>query len=292
MAPSEPTAEAQSWLRESDLADADALVREASWNQTAADWRIFIELGKVRAIRNGSGHVIATAATLAYGNRFAWISMVMVAAAHRRRGLATRLLRNCIDDLTAADLVPVLDATPAGREVYRKLGFMDAWSFLRLQRRARQVLEVGSAAGHGIQVFPLADHAWPALCALDAAAFGADRTQLLTRLSGRAPGASFFAERHGRIAGFVLGRDGGIAHQIGPLVADDEAIAHALLTRALAAIEGPVFIDVPDAKENTQKLLAAAGFVSQRGFIRMLLHRGAAFDDGARTFGIVGPEFG
>ena len=115
-------------------ADAEALVAEAGWNQVAADWRIFLDLGTVYAVR-ADGRVIATAATLPYGGRFAWISMVLVAAAHRRHGLATRLLHRCIADITAAGLVPVLDATPAGRAVYAPLGFQEPGAS-RASRRA------------------------------------------------------------------------------------------------------------------------------------------------------------
>ena len=50
-------------LRAEDLGDADALVKEAGWNQAEADWRIFLDLGTVFAIRD-QGRVIATAATL------------------------------------------------------------------------------------------------------------------------------------------------------------------------------------------------------------------------------------
>ena len=85
------------------------------------------------------GRVIATAAMLPY-ERFAWISMVLVTAAHRRRGLATRLLHRCIADVKAAGLVPVLDATPAGATVYRRSDFAAAWGFARFasERRAIQ----------------------------------------------------------------------------------------------------------------------------------------------------------
>src|SRR5262245_62002244 len=95
-------------LELADLPDAQALVAEAGWNQVAADWRTFIDFGTVYAVRDG-GRVIATAATLPYGGRCAWISMVLVAASHRRQGLATRLLHRCIADIKSAGLVPVLD---------------------------------------------------------------------------------------------------------------------------------------------------------------------------------------
>ena len=130
-------------LAPGDLGDAEALVAEAGWNQVAADWRIFLGLGTVYAIRDGAC-VIATAATLPYGRTCAWISMVLVAATHRRQGLATRLLRRCIDDILAAGLVPVLDATPAGRAVYRPLGFQDAWGFARLAAAKRTAVACGS----------------------------------------------------------------------------------------------------------------------------------------------------
>ena len=41
-------------------------------------------------------------------------------------------------------------------------------------------------------------------------------------LRGRLPAAELIAERGGRIAGFLLGRDGRMAAQIGPLIAEDD----------------------------------------------------------------------
>src|SRR5437764_12005774 len=101
-----------------ELAQAGALVAEANWNQTTDDWKLFIERGRVYAVHAPDGRIVATTATLPYGDRFAWISMVLVAAAWRRRGLATRLMRRAPDDLAAARRVPVLDATPDGRAGY------------------------------------------------------------------------------------------------------------------------------------------------------------------------------
>ncbi len=63
--------------------------------------------------------------------------MVLVTAEFRRRGLASNLLRNAASMICGAPAcVPVLDATPAGREVYRGLGFADTWSFARFARGA------------------------------------------------------------------------------------------------------------------------------------------------------------
>src|SRR5712691_8388881 len=279
-------------LSPSELADADALVREANWNQLPADWRIFIERGRLYVAQTADGRIVATTAILPYGGRFAWISMVLVTGEFRRRGLATLLMRRAMDELAALSLVPVLDATPDGHAVYRALGFEDSWGFHRLTRRERPRAVEPSPAPDGVTVRPIADADWPALCAYDAAAFGADRSAVLARLRGRLPAAELIAERNGRLVGFLLGRDGRVAAQVGPLIAEDDAVARALLARALDALEGPVFIDLADAKADVRGFLEARGFSAQRPFTRMLYGRSQRYDDAARTFPVVGQEFG
>jgi len=267
-----------------DLPDAQALVAEAGWNQVAADWRMFVDFGTAYAVRQN--RVVATAAWIPYG-ACAWISMVLVAGSHRRRGLATQLLHRCIADVTGARLIPVLDATPAGRLVYAPLGFKEAWGFSRFVLERRRVAPASSVGTE-----PITDAAWPALCGYDAAVFGNDRSAVLGRLRSRLPPAELLARRDGQIAGMLLGRDGRIAFQLGPLIADDDETAKALLARALSQIDGPIYIDVADAKAGVRAFLEAAGFTVQRPFTRMLLGRNGSFDDVARTYAVIGPEFG
>ena len=77
-------------LAAGEVAAACALVAEAGWNQNAADWRIFLELGSATALKTGTGRLVATAATLPYPSGFGWISMVLVTGEFRRRGIADR----------------------------------------------------------------------------------------------------------------------------------------------------------------------------------------------------------
>jgi GNAT superfamily N-acetyltransferase len=288
MASSEPRLAAKPSLTPSELDDVGALVREARWNQLAADWRIFLALGRLYAIPTQEGRIVATTATLPYGGRFAWISMVLVATEYRRRGLATRLMQQAMQDLSAAALVPVLDATPDGHAVYRRLGFEDSWGFQRLMRRERQA----APAPAGVTVRPVTNTDWQAVCAYDAAAFGAERGAVLAGLRGRLPAADLVAMRGNEIVGFLLGRDGRLAAHLGPLIADDDAIARALVARALDAIDGLLFIDLADSKTELRRFLDAHGFAAVRPFTRMLCGASARFDDPARTFAVVGPEFG
>src|SRR5258708_40111976 len=92
MASSAPPAYAIAPLTAAEIDQARLLVAEAGWNQVAADWQLFLDLGTVHAVRTPDGRVVATGATLPYGGRFAWISMVLVAGDHRRRGPAPQPL--------------------------------------------------------------------------------------------------------------------------------------------------------------------------------------------------------
>ena len=282
-------------LSSSELDDVAALIAEAQWNQVAADWRVFLALGRLYAATTPSGRIVATTATLPYGGRFAWISMVLVAGSYRRRGLATLLMRRAIDELVAGGLVPLLDATPAGRAVYRALGFADCWSFGRLLRRDSPILPSPARAGglaRGVTVRAICDADWPQLRAFDATAFGAERNAVLAGLRGRLRCAELVAETTGRIVGFMLGRDGRLASHLGPLIAESDDIAEALLARAVCDTAGPLFIDVADKKSATKTFLQQQGFMVSRPFTRMAYGGAIRFDDPARTYAVVGPEFG
>lgn len=274
-------------LAECDLEGAQALVAEAGWNQSAADWRIFLELGQAIAVKDAEGRLAATAATLPYPSGFGWISMVLVARAFRRRGIASRLLGRCIATLQASGMVPVLDATPAGREVYKPLGFRDGWA-IRRWRRAGTAPPAGLAGG--VRALQAAD--WPALLRLDAAAFGCDRARLLQRLRERSADFACVAAQGARLRGFLLGREGRIATQLGPIVAEDEGTAAFLAAWACARLRTPLIVDALERHGGFARHLAASGFEIERPYTRMALGRDELFGDPRRMVAIAGPELG
>ena len=168
-------------LRLEDLAGCVALSRSANWNQNEADWRLMLELGHGWGVFAPDGTLAASTLVLPYGGRFAWVSMVLVLPAQRRKGYATKLLRVALDDLRRRGLTPMLDATPAGREVYLQEGFRDTWGFSRL----RSSSSAPGEAAPGVRSLAAAD--WPSVLALDAPAFGASREPLLRVLAARLP---------------------------------------------------------------------------------------------------------
>jgi len=275
-----------------DVDGAQALVAESGWNQVGADWQLFVDLGAAFKVTDETGAVIATVATLPYAG-FGWVSMVLVARSHRRQGIATALLEHGITLLRGQGLIPVLDATPAGRTVYQPLGFRDGWSLTRWHRGAHAV----PWPAHGAAIVrPLREDDWPQVLALDLQAFGADRAEVLRLLAARSRGFACVRESAGRVEGFLLGRDGRLATQVGPVVVtapgNGAEQAASLLAHAHARIEGPVLIDVLDAHAALRPQLTAAGFEVERGYTRMALHDSAGFGDTHRMVAIAGPELG
>jgi GNAT superfamily N-acetyltransferase len=263
-------------LTDADLPRAAALSRLVGWNQVPRDWALFLAHGEGRALDDGQDALAATAAVIRHGAGLAWISMVLVRPDLRRQGHATALMRWAMEAL-ASTRCAALDATPAGREVYRRLGFRDLWGF---SRWSLPVLPVVPGAR------PLRAGDWPAVLALDAAAFGAPREPLLRDFAARSPG---FVLDGG--AGFALTRDGARGAQVGPVVARDDNAARALIATARAALPGDAVIDLPDARDGIAAWLASAGGAVQRPFTRMALGADPP-GDASLIAAVAGPEFG
>lgn len=285
-------------LADGDVGAAMRLSSEAGWNQTERDWRLMLGIGNgIGIVRAGAERgLIATAVTIPYGEPvprdaapFGWISMVLVAAAWRRRGLATWLLDRSIAQLRAQGRIAVLDATPAGRGVYRLRGFQDGPTLERLETTAP-----APDAGVPLQAVEIrrvrADD-FDALRAFDAPAFGGDRAAVLAHLAERWPEAAQLALRDRRIVGYVLARDGHRATQIGPLVAPDSGAAITLFEAAWRATAGPVFTDAVVAQAAFCRHLRHRGFTVQRTFTRMSLG-GPVPGDRRDVFLAAGPELG
>jgi GNAT superfamily N-acetyltransferase len=282
------------------LADLPAALRlsmQAGWNQVEDDWRAMLEggwaLGRAGP-EPGASELIATALTVPLGARLAWISMVLVDQAWRRRGLGTRLLQRCIAQLSGEGVTAGLDATPAGRLVYAPLGFQPLYGIARL------ILEPGADLGGGLAAAPPGDLAVRPLAAADLAGLAEwdaarsfmRRDRLLADLHRRLPAAAWLATRAGAIAGFALGRNGRLSNQLGPVMADDAATARALLGAALRATGRAAILDLPERHGEFHAWLRAAGAQPQRDYTRMLLGPPGALPPPDNLFAIAGPELG
>lgn len=203
-------------LTPDDIQAAGRLSEEAGWNQTVQDWLLMIEHGHAVGLVEPDGTLAATALVFPFEHRVAWISMVLVTPARRRQGLATRLLGHCLTHCKQAGITPVLDATEAGRRVYVPLGFADLYAISRWERAPsiHTAVPVSPQAAPAIRPMTPAD--LDGLATWDCARFGASRASVLHHCWQTAPHlASIAEEAGGTLAGYLLGRPGHRATQLG-----------------------------------------------------------------------------
>jgi GNAT superfamily N-acetyltransferase len=255
------------------------LSAEAHWNQNEADWRFFLGQGNVFGVRDQGGQLIATAALLPYASGNAWISMVLVTANWRRRGLATGLVDACLDAAARQSLTSWLDATPAGAAVYGRLGFVATLELRRLRLERPRTPEAATPQ-------PLSGYHLSEFITRDAGAIGFDRSTLLTELAGRP--TSRLVSRDDAV---TLVRDGRKARHIGPLFAADSNRALALVDTIARSESGPLLIDAVSTQQEFVEGLTGSGWRIERPFQRMRFG-GVTAQVAEPPFAVAGPEYG
>lgn len=281
-------------VRPIDAAHSDAvwpLSIEAGWNQNVADWRFMLGAGRGFGCVGPDGRWQASSLILPFGQKLAWISMVLVTRERRRGGVGTGLLRHCIETVQSAGAVAGLDATELGRPIYLPLGFRDLYEISRWH--FDQTGDTSIPPPAGISLRPLTAADLPRLAVYDRPLTGMERPAILAHLAARQPGRAWVAaDAAGRIAGFVLGREGRVATSLGPVVADNEAVAVALIARAAASEAGPFIMDVPVVHRAVRAWLEAQRATTPRGYTRMTLGEAKGLDDPSHVFALAGPELG
>ncbi|MDA7417829.1 GNAT family N-acetyltransferase [Xenophilus arseniciresistens] len=284
MASTEPAARAEALaaLDAATLAMLGELVLQSQWNQTDEDWALFAREGRIHVVRDAAQQrIVASGAVLPMGAHDAWISMILVDPASRGRGLGRTVFEACLQDLERQGRSAWLDATPAGEALYVQYGFEPLWRLARWQREPRP------ATGAPLPQGRASSDALEALAALDAQALGQPRPAVLQDLALR-EGSQLLRDAQG----FAIVRRGRVAHHIGPLIASDDAAALRLLEQACGALDGQLFIDVPDARAALRERLAQAGFSQQRPFARMRRGGGPVRGHSSFIHAVAGPEYG
>jgi GNAT superfamily N-acetyltransferase len=269
-----------------DLSLGLRLSAQAGWNQTEADWRRFLWLAPEGCfVGQWAGEPVATAAAFAFGS-IGWIAMVLVDEAFRHRGIATRLVERALQYLDAQGVQTArLDATPLGRPVYERLGFLAEYQLLRMQGT------VSSPSVDSSSVALPAERVG-AVCELDAEITGTQRGRLIQRLYAERPESATAAFEGEAAVGYAFLRPGRRAAQVGPASAISATTGVAMLERVLACCPaGPVFADVPADNRAAVAWFEARRFVVQREFTRMVRGRRVT-DCPQRIWASSGPEKG
>jgi GNAT superfamily N-acetyltransferase len=211
------------------IAGALRLSQEAGWPHRAQDWQMVLSVSE-GVVAQADGEVVGTALCTCFGD-VASVNMIIVDARMRGRGLGRRLMERVLELGGARELR--LTATADGLPLYEKLGFTAVAQIVQHQGTALAALsalpvEVGAKADID------------RLAAMDTAASGMERSQLLAAMAGQ--GQVLSTDR-----GFAILRPFGRGEVLGPIVAQDLETARALMSAAAIQCAGRFLrIDLPD----------------------------------------------
>ncbi|HUL77204.1 MAG TPA: GNAT family N-acetyltransferase [Vicinamibacteria bacterium] len=277
-------------MTEGDLPDGLRLSRASGWNQTIGDWRLLLSLGPgLFRVAVREGRVVASGGAVRYGEALAWICMILVEPGQRGHGLGTLVFDEVLDRVRplldrGALRALGLDATPAGRGIYLQRGFVDGPGLVRL--RAEPV-----TGGPTPEARPLDASDVDAVLGFDRMVFGADRGAVLLRALAEAPGLARVVHA-GRVRGYCFGRHGDHSDHVGPVVAEDPALARDLVAACRSVPRArPLIVDAR-AEPDWLAALGELGFREQRSFTRMYLGDARPDARPALEHAVAGPELG
>ena len=215
---------------EAHLPGALALSQAAGWPHRMQDWALGLSVSQGVAA-SAAGCVVGTALWSHHGP-VATLNMIIVEDSMRGRGLGARMMERII--ALAEDREMRLVATDVGLPLYRKLGFVEAGRIVQLQGSARVTRPECPVRIGATNLTTLAR--------MDQSATGMQRHALLERIAAK--GETLTAE-----GGFALLRPFGRGHVLGPVVAEDPAVARALMAAAATHMAGRFLrIDLPEAQ--------------------------------------------
>jgi GNAT superfamily N-acetyltransferase len=263
-------------LSAADLSHATELSAQAGWNQTGNDWRTLLELSPEGCLGiEVNGHLAATTTLLCYGRWLAWIGMVLTSPEYRRRGFAKRLIAHALElaDRMGVETIK-LDATDQGQPLYESLGFRSEQA---VERWSRAGDDTAPAAGARTS----AQLPW---IEFDLEAFGADRSQLLSKLahlnSPRTIAKSFLFSRPGQTSAYL-----------GPCVSEDPSVARRMIEECLQNTSCSWSWDLFPRNQDAVALAGDLGFAPRRHLVRMARGRALREKENA-IYAIAGFELG
>ena len=279
-------------MTEQDVPAGLRLNTLSGWNQTADDWNRFLNHSPRGCfVLEHDGKVVGTATTIFYENRFAWIGMVLVDPQYRKQGIGTRLLRKTMEYLDDSRVATMkLDATPLGKPLYTKLGFVDEYEIERwvLSRPAAAVSTTAGEACRLVSEIQLKE-----IFGLDKELFGADRGFLLRSLYERTPEFAMYVWEDGLPQGYAFGRHGLFADHLGPWMAKSRAVAERILQNFLSgSSRETLIVDCVKSNSTSAELLESYGFAPSRPLTRMVRGPNPYPGRPKAFWAILGPEFG
>lgn len=223
------------------------------WMHRPEDWEAALGIGEGIFVVDEIGRAVASAMWFPMGEGLASIGMVITAPRMQEYGTGRWLMGQILNRTGGRDLI--LSATHAAYRLYCSLGLRPGPTIFQHNGFVTEPPEPAPLESE-LRAMRPGDEA--AVRALDARAFTAVRAPVLDHLL--AVGSGTVLMRQGQVAGFAFCRRFGRGHVIGPVVADTEAEAIALVSPHIRAHAGGFLrMDTREAEGPLRALLAGCG---------------------------------
>ena len=196
-----------------------------------------------------------------------FIGMLLIRRRMEGQGWGRRLLEFALRD--AGSTAEALFATAFGLPLYKKMGFVEGES---LMTHRGEWSGPDPVAGSVRMLSALSDQEREKVIEADARAFGVARPRVIDGLTSIATGIAI-AEKS-RNYSFAMARENGGVLHIGPVVADDDDTAFALVSAFAAKAQRECAIHVPAGKSVLRDRVSNAGLtffrdtpMMTRGFV-------------------------
>jgi GNAT superfamily N-acetyltransferase len=228
-----------------------ALAQQVGWPDDEADWRVLHEAALVLGVRR-AGQLVGHGALAPYPPNAGSIAKMVVAPSAQKQGIGAAILDALLAEGERRGLTTIgLVATPFGQPLYESRGF-------------KVTGEVAVFIGTAAALDRLGDPLRPigeieAVIAYERRFIACSRAAMLRGRQGEARASAVARAPDGSVCGFAFAVAKSPYLLVGPVIADTEELARALIRAILARNTGPVRIDVPAEQVGLRGWLRSLG---------------------------------
>jgi len=221
-----------------DLPACHGLSQQVSWPHRLEDWQLALHCGK-GWVAEAEGKVVGSAIYWQWGSDYATLGLVIVSPECQGRGIGKQLLLTLTGKLDGS--IVRLHATPEGRPLYEKLGFVATGEIRQQQSRELPAIAPPElTVDEALRALNADDVA--KMTALDAQSSGMQRGILYQALgdptSAMRMVKGLMLTRDGEPAGFAMLREFGRGYALGPVITQNVQDAQKLIAQLLHEIPG------------------------------------------------------
>ncbi|RJR15049.1 GNAT family N-acetyltransferase [Candidatus Microgenomates bacterium] len=191
---------------------------------------------------------IAAISAVAYDQKFGFLGLYIVKSQYRKQGYGIQIWQEALKHLPTQNIG--LDGVVAAQASYKKSGFTLAYRNIRYEGRGKKVKK------HPSEITALSNIPFSRIIKYDNQVFPAQRTSFLKQWIKQPESLAVGYVKNQDVLGIGMVRKCHTGYKVGPLFADNEKVADALLQKMQDHVgdSTPIFLDVPEPNQQAVKL--------------------------------------